>query len=178
MKEATILLARPPTIDDLYRFALPGDPSLSPHGDRVVYTLTTQNAGLDRPETALWEVRADGGAPRALTHGPADTDPHWSPDGSSVAFLRDCVIQLLPADGGEPRPLTDRRPGTGTPDWSTDGTRIAYTAPVGVPDPAAPVELDRLGRKAKGRGLAGHVHRRCRVRISGRRPGTPLRARW
>lgn len=150
-------MTRPLAIDDLYRFALPGDPALAPGGDRVVYTLTTQNAEHDRAESALWEVRADGGTPRPLTRGPADHAPRWSPDGSTLAFLRAGQIHLLPADGGEAVPLTDREPGAGAPVWSPDGARIAFSAPAERPDPVAPVPVDRLGFKADGRGLAGNV---------------------
>ncbi|GAA4615969.1 hypothetical protein GCM10023195_70730 [Actinoallomurus liliacearum] len=150
-------MTRPLVIDDLYRFAIPGEPALSPDGDRVVYTLTTQNAELDRAESSLWEVTADGAAPRRLTHGPADTAPCWSPDGSTVAFLRAGRIHLLPADGGEATPLTSREPAAGAPVWSPDGTRIAFAAPASVLDPVAPVEIDRLGYKADGLGLIGNV---------------------
>ncbi|MEV5574693.1 S9 family peptidase [Spirillospora sp. NPDC052269] len=150
-------MTRPLAIDDLYRFALPGDPALAPGGDRVVYTLTTQNAENDQPESALWEVHADGGAPRPLTRGPADLAPRWSPDGSTVAFLRAGQIHLLPADGGEAVPLTDREPGAGAPVWSPDGTRIAFAAPAERADPVAPVQIDRLDYKADGRGVVGNV---------------------
>ncbi|MFC5185955.1 S9 family peptidase [Actinomadura harenae] len=146
---------RPLAIDDLYLLALPGDPALAPGGERVVYTLTTQDAELDRAESALWEVRADGGAPRPLTRGPADLAPRWSPDGATLAFLRAGRIHLLPADGGEAVPLTDRD--AGVPVWSPDGARIAFAAPADRPDPDAPVQVDRLGYKADGHGLLGNV---------------------
>jgi dipeptidyl aminopeptidase/acylaminoacyl peptidase len=152
-------MTRPLTIDDLYRIAIPGDPALSPDGERVVYTLTTQDAETDRAVSSLWEVRA-GGPARRLTAGPDDTAPRWSPDGSRLAFLRAGQLFLLPAEAGESSELTNRRTcpaGAGTPVWSPDGTRIAFTAPASAPDPDAPVVIDVLGWKADGAGLIGPV---------------------
>ncbi|WP_217370611.1 S9 family peptidase [Nonomuraea antri] len=147
-------MTRPLTIDDLYRFAIPGDPDLSPGGERVVYTLTTQDAADDRPVTSLWEA-GPSCPPRRLTLGPADAVPRWSPDGGTVAFLRQGRLHLLPAAGGEPYPVGGEA--AGEPVWSPDGTRIAYAATdpaPGVGD-AAPVVVDRLGFKADGAGLTG-----------------------
>ncbi|MFI0419135.1 prolyl oligopeptidase family serine peptidase [Spongiactinospora sp. 9N601] len=148
-------MSRPLAIDDLYRFALPDDPDLSPDGERVVYTLTTQDAENDRPVSCLWEVRADGGPPRRLTRGPADSSPRWSPDGTSVAFLREGRLHLLPAAGGEAVPVGGDDHPHGAPVWSPDGTRIAFSALVPRKDANAPVVVDRLWYKADGAGLLG-----------------------
>ncbi|MFF9401873.1 prolyl oligopeptidase family serine peptidase [Streptomyces sp. NPDC014744] len=159
-------MTRPLTIDDLYRFEIPGDPALSPDGHRVVYTLTTQDAANDRVVRSLWEVRADGGPARRLTHGPADTAPRWSPDGTTLAFLREGRLHLLPAGGGEATPLTapGRCPaGAGTPVWSPDGSRIAFSAPATRREDTAPVVVDTLGWKADGAGLIGSVRTRLFV---------------
>ncbi|MFF9349454.1 S9 family peptidase [Streptomyces sp. NPDC014734] len=159
-------MTRPLTIDDLYRFEIPGDPALSPDGDRVAYTLTTQDAANDRVVRSLWEVRADGGPARRLTHGPADTAPRWSPDGTTLAFLREGQIHLLPADGGEATALTApaRCPaGAGTPVWSPDGSRIAFSAPGTRREDTEPVVVDTLGWKTDGAGLIGRVRTRLFV---------------
>jgi dipeptidyl aminopeptidase/acylaminoacyl peptidase len=147
-------VTRPLLIEDLYRFAIPGDPALAPDGSRVAYTLTTQDAELDRPLSSLWLVPTDGGPTRRLTHGPADTAPRWSPDGTRLAFLRDGRVHLLPADGGEAITLTDRQENVGAPVWSPDGSRIAFTADTGVPGPGDPLVIDWVLR-ADGLGLFG-----------------------
>ncbi|WP_329586627.1 S9 family peptidase [Streptomyces sp. NBC_01362] len=153
-------MTRPLKIEDLYRFEIPGDPALSPDGERVAYTLATQDADNDRVIRSIWEVRAGGGPARRLTHGPADTAPRWSPDGARLAFLRAGRLHLLSADGGEAVPVTtpDRCPaGAGVPVWSPDGTRIAFAAPETRRADSAPVVIDALGWKADGAGLIGSV---------------------
>ncbi|MEE1742484.1 S9 family peptidase [Streptomyces sp. BE147] len=153
-------MTRALTIEDLYRFEIPSDPSLSPDGDRVAYTLTTQDAANDRAHSSIWEVRAAGGPARRLTRGPADTAPRWSPDGTQLAFLRAGQLHLLPADGGEAVALTTavRCPaGAGIPVWSPDGTRIAFSGPSARREDTAPVVIDGLGWKADGAGLLGRI---------------------
>ena len=103
--------------------------------------------------TSLWRVGATTGEPQQLTHGPADTAPAWSPDGRTIAFLRENHIWSMPAGGGEPRRLTSLPQGAGAPVWSPVGDRIAFTAPAEVKLPNKPVVADRLGVRE-----AAHVH--------------------
>lgn len=147
-------------IDDVYRFEIPCDPSLSPDGERVAYTLTTQDAERDCAVTSIWEVRGTDGPARRLTRGPSDAAPRWSPDGTRLAFLRAGQLHLLPADGGEAAPLTTpaRCPaGAGVPVWSPDGSRIAFAGPGSRREDTAPVVIDGLGWKVDGAGLLGAV---------------------
>ena len=95
---------------------------------------------------ALWSVATDGSAPpRQLTIGHKhDTQPRFSPDGRTLAFLSDrrlaveelpgagedredgVQVHLLSLDGpGEARRLTDLPRGVSGIAWSPDGARLA-----------------------------------------------------
>ncbi len=59
----------------------------------------------------LWKVSREGGAAQRLTSGPGvETNPVFSPDGSSIAFTGEydgnVDVFVMPAEGGEPRRLT------------------------------------------------------------------------
>jgi Tol biopolymer transport system component len=86
-------------------------------------------------DAGLYAVSPDGTGLRRLTTEASNTAPAWSPDGSTIAFVRGFIgerdgIYVMDADGTHPRRLTDG----GTlvdgsdlgPAWSPDGTRIAF----------------------------------------------------
>ncbi len=118
---------------DLYAFRWIAGPQQSPDGRRVAYVLVTVNAKHDGYETSLWLVDTDGAsAPRRLTSGPKDGAPRWSPDGSTLAFLRPKdgkpQLYLLSLVGGEAQQLTDLPKGASPAAWSPDGKTIAFTS--------------------------------------------------
>lgn len=147
-------------IDDLGDLAVPSQPALAPDGSRVAYTLRTIDVAGDRNVDELWWVRTDGGTPRRLTHGPADTTPAWAPDSTRVALVRDGRLAVLATDGGEVEVLADLPAGVSSPCWSPDGTRIAFTAPVDPDGPRAaggPMVSEGTGYQSDGTGLHGRV---------------------
>jgi dipeptidyl aminopeptidase/acylaminoacyl peptidase len=144
-------------LEELYRQQLPSDPTISPDGGRIVYVLRSIDREKDEYVHSLWRVDRDG-SPRRLTQGRADTSPRYSPDGTTIAFLRaqdgPRQLWLLPAAGGEAERLTDLPLGAGVPVWSPDGTRIAFAALVNPSQDAddAPIVADRLVHKLDGLG--------------------------
>src|SRR6266540_1029338 len=118
---------------DLFAFRWVASPQISPDGRQAAYVLVTVNAKHDGYETSLWLVGADGASPpRRLTAGPRDAAPRWSPDGTTLAFLRSKEghpqVHLLPLAGGEAQQLTDLPKGASPAAWSPDGKTIAFTS--------------------------------------------------
>src|SRR5437867_2718533 len=82
----------------------------------------------------VWIVNADGTDLRRLTHSPwHEFDPSLSPDGRFIAYRSEPnnspELWRMNADGSGQHRLTDDG---GFPDWSSDGSMIAY-APGGGP---------------------------------------------
>jgi tricorn protease len=81
----------------------------------------------------LWAVPRSGGDAKRLTSGPGrEASPHFSPDGSLIAFTGEydgnIDVFVMPASGGVPKRLT-WHPGADTVlDWSPDGKRILFTS--------------------------------------------------
>ena len=81
----------------------------------------------------LWVVPRGGGEARRLTATPeAETDPHFSPDGTRIAFTStvrgNTDVYVVPTAGGEPTRLT-YHPGVDVArGWSPDGRRVLFAS--------------------------------------------------
>src|SRR5256885_15000978 len=103
---------------DLFAFRWVASPQIAPDGRQVAYVLVTVNAKHDGYETSLWLVATDGvSPPRRITSGPHDAAPRWSPDGTTLAFLRPTdghpQLYLLSLARGEAHQPSHRPPGPG-----------------------------------------------------------------
>lgn len=121
------LSSRLMTPDQLARLNIPSDPRLSPGGARVSFVVSTPNLEEDRYDRSIW---LDGDP---FTSGPGDTSPRWSPDGTTLAFLRSgdgqtAQVAVIPVRGGEARTVTSFDLGVEAVEWSPDGQRLAVVA--------------------------------------------------
>ncbi len=101
----------------------------------------------------LWIAPRDGGEARRLTSTPAvESDPHFSPDGSRIAFSSDRVgeptVYVVPAAGGTPKRLTWYPAYAFVRGWTPDGEKVLYASR----RETAPVGFERLWTVAAGGG--------------------------
>ena len=81
----------------------------------------------------LWTVSRDGGDARRLTSGVGvETLPHFSPDGSMVAFTGEYEgnrdVYVVPSTGGVPRRLTFHPADEYVAGWTPDGKKIVFNS--------------------------------------------------
>jgi Tol biopolymer transport system component len=115
-------------------------PAWSPSGERIAYS----NLRFDvdgAPILQIYTAAADGaGDVRQLTNDSrfVDTRPVYSPDGAKIAFDREKnpgpslgvppgnAVWIMHADGSHPQQLTPPELEADSPNWSPDGSRIAF----------------------------------------------------
>ncbi|WP_104991513.1 S9 family peptidase [Deinococcus sp. NW-56] len=135
-----------PGPESLLALQFPSDPQVSPDGGRVAYVLTRveeddpRGADPARPDqdfpkpryrSAVW-LAGSGEEARPLTRGEGrDTSPRWSPDGTSLAFVREGSgekgqLFLLPLEGGEARRVTRFKNPVQDVQWSPDGRFLSF----------------------------------------------------
>jgi dipeptidyl aminopeptidase/acylaminoacyl peptidase len=138
---ASLLAQVRPTTEDLVALRAASSPRLSPDGKWIAYALSSRRldaaaapADDDREggwksERQLYVVPAAGGEPRQLTYGKENPgSPEWSPDGSTIGFLRARKIHLMRMDGGEARAIETGNFEPRSFAFSPDGKSIAFTA--------------------------------------------------
>lgn len=95
----------------------------------------------------IWRMKADGSEQTQLTFDEETHDwfPHISPDGNWIVFLsygldvdsgdhpfyKEVMLQIMPAEGGEPEIIAYLYGGQGTinvPSWSPDSKRVAFVS--------------------------------------------------
>ncbi|GGK24951.1 peptidase S9 [Deinococcus malanensis] len=128
------------TPESLLDLAFPSDPQISPDGRQVAFVLSrVEEEDVHKPETEWARPRyksqiwlSSGGQAQPFTTGESrDSAPRWSPDGTTLAFVRDGngrkgQLHLLPLKGGEARRVTDFRQPVQDVQWSPDGRFISF----------------------------------------------------
>lgn len=123
---------RPISIDDLTRIIDLEDPQVSPDERWVAYVQKKIDHFENRYRTTIWLAPTGGGTPIQLTRGDNDSQPRWSPDGTTLAFVSSrggksqVYLIKVTAPGGEAFALTSLQNGAHSPAWSPDGAQIAF----------------------------------------------------
>jgi Tol biopolymer transport system component len=120
-------------VDDLNALRGVADPTISPDGKWVAYSVRTVDVARDKRSTDIWMTSWDGQHTVQLTQTPdSEHSPGWSPDGSWLAFLSGRgekdgpdELWLLDRRGGEAQQVTHFKGDVIDFDWSPDGKRLA-----------------------------------------------------
>jgi Tol biopolymer transport system component len=103
-------------------------PSISPDGTKLCYTMSTQGGNSNTAQVLVAPVSAPASVTTIANSPKGDYDCTWSPDGTKIAYVEDFgingAILMKNSDGSSflPTTLADT-PGAfdGNPDWAPDG---------------------------------------------------------
>lgn len=107
-----------------------GEVVMSPDGRRGAIVVTEPPAGKER-RSSIWLYEPATQEVRRLTAGKKDSQPRWSRDAATLAFIakREAdapQVQLLPMSGGEAQALTGEPGGVSAFEWSPRQDVLAY----------------------------------------------------
>jgi len=119
------------TIDDLWAMRRIGTYDVSPDGKTLAYTLTSYTFEANKGNTDIYLVDSDGKNLRALKNSEKnESEPKFSPNGKSIAFIRDGQIWQCDIDGSNENQLTNIYTQASGFEWSTDGMKILFISSV------------------------------------------------
>jgi dipeptidyl aminopeptidase/acylaminoacyl peptidase len=124
------------TLIDVLNMPQVADPELSPDGRQILYVESKADWKANRRIGHIWRVNADGSGLMQMTVGDGENSPRWSPDGKTIAFIArrgaepeaGSQVFLIPAGGGEARPLTTHVTAVSDIAWSPDKALIYFRA--------------------------------------------------
>jgi dipeptidyl aminopeptidase/acylaminoacyl peptidase len=152
---------RPVRFEELARLERLGGFSISPDGTRIAFAVATADLEANQMRSAIWIVPASGGQARRLTAGQAkDTEPAFSPDGRTLAFLstreKGSQIWTLGLGGGDPERATDFPTGVNSFTWSPDGRFFVIASDV-FPECTDTACLERIAKAREDSKVLGRI---------------------
>ena len=127
---------RPMTFLDAQQLRQAGSPSISPDGERMLYTLSVPDWQAAKRYTDVMMVGTGGGLATTrqltFTRDKNETNPRWLRDGRSFLFTSDregsTQLYWMRPDGGEAARITDVKDGVGTFALTRDGRAVVFAA--------------------------------------------------
>lgn len=137
------------------------DPSVSPDGSMVAFTVTDVDPDANRYRSRVWLASTDGDIPsRPFSAGPDDHLPQWSPDGRWLAFASSppegpCEISVLPVAHGGERVVVATWPAAVTElAWSPSSGHLGFVARTPEPEQYGPAGEKRKAEDMPPRRLS------------------------
>ena len=125
------MVLRPVTPESIFEIYTIESPEFSPDGKNIIFVRLDTDAEENDYLRSIWIVDSAGRRkPVRLTSGNHDMDPHWSPDGKSIAFISSRggspQVYMIPVNGGEAVRITNMVGGASDVRWSPDGQWLAF----------------------------------------------------
>ncbi len=126
---------RPFVAEDLHLLKDVADAQISPDGNWVAYTVSSDDLAGDKSVSDLWMTSWDGTSTVRLTSTPkvSEHTPRWSPDGRYLSFLSSRgdsgevdQLWLLSRRGGEAEQISSVKEGIDDYVWSPDGSKLVF----------------------------------------------------
>lgn len=126
---AALTKSHPFTVDDLLAMQRISEPTLSPDGREVAFSVRDTDLGANRGRFDVWSVGLDGtGIRRLTTHADNDNQPSYSKDGRYVYFMStrsgSSQVWRIARAGGEAEQVTKLPLDVGGYQLFPDGKRI------------------------------------------------------
>ncbi|MGB3863766.1 MAG: S9 family peptidase [Candidatus Aminicenantaceae bacterium] len=128
---------KPMTFLDTINLKRVSDPSLSPDGTQILYTVTNADWEENRTISHIWRLNIDGEGLVQMTNGKdGESGGTWSPDGTIISFIterneeinEENQIFFLNNSGGEAIEFSSHKGGVLEHTWSPCGKKIYFTA--------------------------------------------------
>ena len=128
-------MPKPITPSIVYDLISVAEPTLSPDGQRLAYVKSFVEDKTLKSKASIFLMNVADGTEFQFTSGTRDSSPTFSPDGSTLVFLRrdeDETRQLwaIKTDGGEARAVTSLPGGVLEYVWSPDSKSLALVSDV------------------------------------------------
>jgi dipeptidyl aminopeptidase/acylaminoacyl peptidase len=138
---------------DLVLYSMLSEPSFSPDGRRLAFSVRRANLDEDGYDSDIYVADVRSGRSSPFTRGKKDSDPKWSPDGRSILFTsrrglkkedKGNALYVISSDGGEARLLRRSEDGIDTAHWSPDSKSIYFLSAIGKKAKDDVKVIDRL----------------------------------